>query len=491
MPMRSVCIHGHFYQPPREDPITGAVPNERGAAPYKNWNERIHAECYKPNAELGNFERISFNVGPTLISWLDSFDSTTYRRILDQDRANFQKYELGNAIAQAYNHTILPLAPSHDKLLQIAWGIADFEHRFGRRPQGMWLPETAVDYETLAILANQGIEFTILAPWQAVEEGLDPTESYRVNLSGSSITVFFYHQQLSSQISFNPGITANADQFVKKELSNYFLDVKERHGESQLLLLATDGELYGHHQPFRDRFLSHLVNGACAQAGIQPVFPALWLRDNPPRKTVEIRERTSWSCHHGVLRWMGECACTSNDGRWKAHLRHSFDRLAGALDALYFDNVYRFVSKPRLLRQRYIHAMLGQIPAEGLITEMAGRDLSTDQIVRIYLLLESQRERQRMFTSCGWFFDDFDRIEPRNNLAYAAQAVRLARLATGDDLTPQAISYLKHVISPHTGLRADRVFDQFLNRTWVLRDRIPAINRLRASTPRQQAPSSS
>ena len=483
MPIRSVCLHGHFYQPPREDPLTGIVPNERGASPYKNWNERIHAECYRPNAELGNFERISFNVGPTLFSWLASYDRLTYQRILDQDGANFNKFGVGNAIAQAYNHTILPLASSADKLIQISWGIADFEHRFGRKPQGMWLPETAVDYETLAILANQGIEFTILAPWQAAGEGLDSTEPYRVNLSGNSITVFFYQRDLSSQISFNPSITANADLFVKKELSSFFHDEKERRGEEQLLLLATDGELYGHHQPFRDRFLAHLVNGACSQAGIEPVYLALWLKDHPPRKTVEIRERTSWSCHHGVLRWMGECACTPSDGRWKAHLRQSFDRLAGTLDALYFDNVYPYISKPRLLRQRYIHAMLGKMTAEALITEMAVKDLTTEQMLRIYLLLESQRERQRMFTSCGWFFDDFDRIEPQNNLAYAAQAVRLARLATGDDLTPQAISYLKHVVSPRTGLRADRVFEQFLGRTWVLRDRIPAINRLRAATP--------
>jgi hypothetical protein len=485
MPSRSICVHGHFYQPPREDPLTGIVPSERGASPYDNWNERIHAECYRPNAELGNFERISFNVGPTLFSWLASYDRVTYQQILDQDRSNYQSYGIGNAIAQAYNHTILPLASSADKLIQISWGIADFEHRFGRKPQGMWLPETAVDYETLAILANQGIEFTILAPWQAVNEGLDATEPYRVNLSGNSITVFFYQRDLSSQISFNPSITANADQFVKKELTPYFLGDSGRNGDGQLLLLATDGELYGHHQPFRDRFLAHLVNGACTQAGIQPVYPALWLKDHPARKAVEIREHTSWSCHHGVLRWMGECACTPIDSRWKAHLRLSLNHLAGTLDAIYFDNVYPYVSKPRLLRQRYIHVMLGEITAEALIAEMAGRDLTTEQVLRIYLLLESQRERQRMFTSCGWFFDDFDRLEPQNNLAYAAQAVRLARLATGDDLTPEAISFLKHVVSPRTGLRADHVFEQFLNRTWVLREKIPNINRLKTATSKK------
>src|SRR5689334_14944757 len=178
MTTRALCIHGHFYQPPREDPLTGAVPNEVGAAPYRNWNERIHAECYRANAALGNFERISFNVGPTLFEWMDRYDPATCRRIVEQDRANLQQFGVGNAMAQSYNHLIMPLASTADKHTQIAWGIADFQHRFGRRPQGMWLPETAVDLETLAIMAELGIEFTILAPWQAESSTLDPTEPY-------------------------------------------------------------------------------------------------------------------------------------------------------------------------------------------------------------------------------------------------------------------------------------------------------------------------
>ena len=467
MPIKALCIHGHFYQPPREDPFTGIIPTEPGAAPYKNWNERIHAECYQPNAELGNFENISFNVGPTLFSWLADFDPLTYQRILAQDQANVARFGVGNAIAQAYNHTVLPLASASDKVIQIAWGIADFKHRFKRMPQGMWLPETAIDYETLTTLAHHGIEFTVLAPWQAEVDEIDPTEPYRVPLpGGGSITVFFFQPDLSSRISFDPATTANADLFASQELMRHYRPEKETQGDPQLLLLASDGELYGHHQPFRERFLAQLLDGASAQAGIKPVFPALWLQSYPPRQEMGIRERTSWSCHHGVTRWMGECACTHQDAGWKSHLRRSLDRLASELDNLYFDAVYPLITKPRILRQRYIHVMLGELGTSELVAEMTDRTLASHQLKRLSLLLESQRERQRMYTSCGWFFDDFDRIEPRNNLAYAAQAVRLARLATGEDLAPQVISDLNHVVSPRTGLRADAVFRVHLERTW-------------------------
>jgi hypothetical protein len=469
MATKALCIHGHFYQPPREDPITGIIPAESGAAPFKNWNERIHAECYQPNAKIGNFEHLSFNIGPTLFSWMASHDPATYQQILEQDQANLRRLGVGNAMAQAYNHTILPLATASDKVIQVAWGVADFRHRFGRKPQGIWLPETAVDWETLEVLAHYGIEFTILAPWQALAEDLDPTEPYRVMLpNGRSIIVFFYQQELSANISFDPGATSDADRFANHFLPNYYNREKERKGEAQLLLLASDGELYGHHKPFRERFLAHLLNGASADAGLTPTFPALWLKSNPPRRTVRIRDDTSWSCHHGVLRWKGFCDCTPLDSTWKVNLRRALDRLAADLDAVYFEAVYPFLSKPRVLRERYIHVMLGEMTVEELIQGMAEKTLTGDQILRISMLLESQRERQRMFTSCAWFFEDFDRIEPRNNLAYAAQAVRLVRIATGDDLAPRFMVDLQNVVSPRTGLRADHVFAHYMQRTWVL-----------------------
>lgn len=464
---KAICIHGHFYQPPREDPLTGIIPTEPGAKPYKNWNERIHAECYRPNAQLGNFQQISFNIGPTLLSWMSQYDTVTYQQIVSQEQATFKRYGVGNAMAQAYNHTILPLASNPDKEIQITWGIADFEHRFGHKPLGMWLPETAVDKETLIILAKHGIKFTILAPWQTTNQGLDPTEPYRVNLSGGqSITIFFYEGDLSARMSFDPNATANADDFALHELSQHFNPIKESLKQPQLLLLASDGELFGHHQPFREQFLAHLLNGASEKINLIPIFPALWLIDHHPEKIIEIRERTSWSCHHGVLRWSGECDCTPNNGHWKSNLRKALDHLAAELDGLYFESVYPLIPYPRMLRQRYISALLGEISPEGLILEMAGKALTSEQTLRIHLLLESQRERQRMFTSCGWFFDDFNRIEPKNNIAYAAQAVRLARIATGIDLSPQVKSDLKLVQGNYNRIQGDIVFERQLQRAW-------------------------
>jgi alpha-amylase/alpha-mannosidase (GH57 family) len=458
-----LCIHGHFYQPPREDPITGIIPHEPGASPYNNWNERIHAECYRPNAELGNFANISFNLGPTLGAWMHRHDPQAARLIVAQDRANFDRYGVGNAMAQAFNHTILPLATNRDKVTQVAWGIAAYEHAFGHTPQGMWLPETAVNIDTLGVLAEFGIEFTILAPWQAatstLKAPLDPTEPYRVHLPhGRSISVFFYHRELSTLVSFSPQSTTNADIFAQAEILSRFNAEKRQRGEPQLLLIATDGELYGHHQTFRDHFLAHLVNGATTSAGIRKTYPALWLRDHPPRRSISINENTSWSCHHGVLRWMGVCGCTPEYSVWKAYLRLAFDRLAISLDRIYEGTTSSLIGDPWALRNDYIHVLLGNMRIEDLIARAAGRRLGEGDCQRIRLLLEAQHERQRMYTSCGWYFDDFARLEPRNNVAYSAQAVWLTHKATGIDLAPQTAADLSHVVSQRTGTRADHIF---------------------------------
>ncbi len=476
MGLRSFCIHAHFYQPPREDPLTGIIRREVGASPYLNWNERIHAECYRPNAELGNFERISFNLGPTLSTWMSKYDPITCQRIQEQDRANVNRFGVGNAIGQAYNHTILPLSSYRDQLTQVAWGAAEFEHRFGRKPQGMWLPETAVSQTTLLALAKHGIEFTILAPWQADMDKVDVTEPYRVRLpQGYSIVVFFYHLDLSGGISFDPAMTLNADHFISTTLPAHFNQEKKQLGVPQLILLASDGELYGHHQPHREYFLAHLFNGTSIHAGLLPSFPGLWLRWFRVRRSVGIRENTSWSCHHGVARWTGNCACTPGSGRWKAQLRYAFDRLSSAVDKLYLNEVSRYIPDPWMLRERYIEVILGQRSTADLIAELAGRRLSEDTNIRIHLLLEAQRERQRMYTSCGWFFEDFDRIEPKNNLAYAVQTVRLTSLATGIDLEPYTLVDLRRVVSSQNGLRADTVFRQHMQRA-TLSDRKVAGN---------------
>ena len=465
MTMRAFSIHAHFYQPPREDPLTGIIPIETGASPFPNWNERIHAECYRPNAVIGNFSRISFNIGPTLFAWISGYDSPTYQSIIAQDRVNVRINGVGNALAQAYNHTILPLATYTDKITQIRWGIAEFEHRFGRKPQGMWLPETAVNMETLSVLADHGIEFTILAPWQAQDDNLDVTEPYRVFLPhGREITIFFYHAGMSGGISFNPELTVNADNFANESLAASFRSEKTQREEPQLILLASDRELYGHHQPMREYFLKHLVDGASSQLGLTPTYPGLWLKTHPARRVTAIRENTSWSCPHGIYRWLGTCACTPGDGRWKTQLHLVFERLSRQLDNLYFRYTSQDIPDPLELRNRYIDTILGVLPVEELIGELAGRRLPDEAVVQTHLLLESQRERQRMYTSCGWFFDDFDRIEPKNNLAYAAQAVRLARMATGVDLEPTVLADLKQVVSPRTGLNGYRVFLRHMRR---------------------------
>jgi alpha-amylase/alpha-mannosidase (GH57 family) len=465
MPHRYLSIHAHFYQPPREDPFTGNIPNETGAAPFHNWNERIHAECYRPNADLRNFEQISFNIGPTLSTWLAQNAPLTLQNIVEQDHHNVLRYGIGNAMAQAYNHTILPLASRQDKITQIYWGVAEFERRFGRRPQGMWLPETAVDSETLEVLAENGIKFTILAPWQAAAPDLDTSQPYRVELPGDrNIAVFFYDRDLSARISFDPGATINADLFVKDILIPRFAPEVIHSSEDRLVLVASDGELYGHHQRLRERFLARLVDGASSSSGIQPVFPALWLKHHPPRRTIRIRERTSWSCHHGVGRWNGECPCTPGDGKWKRNLRRAFDRLTVALDEVYLEIASRYVPDPWELRNHYIHVLLGTTNLADLVADLSGHGLNEPQLKRLGLMLESQRERQRMYTSCGWFFDDFDRIEPKNDVAYAAQAVRLAQVASGKDLSTAILADLDSVVSPRTRLRASRLFQHQLHR---------------------------
>jgi alpha-amylase/alpha-mannosidase (GH57 family) len=464
MGIQGFCIHGHFYQPPREDPLTGVVPIEPGAMPFRNWNERIHDQCYRPNATLGNYERISFNFGPTLLNWMEKYDPGTLAQIVAQERFNFQTHGVGNGMAQAYNHTILPLAPRPAKVTQVRWGIADFEHRFGHKPAGMWLPEAAVDNETLEVMAENGIEFTILAPWQADEPNLDPTQPYWVNLPGGKrIVVFFYNQDLSTRISFDPGSTIDADAFV----TNFLLPNFSTNGHGnrpQLVLIASDGELYGHHQQFRDKFLSYLMGSGLKTYPVQATYPALWLKQFSPHRSVKIRQATSWSCHHGVMRWNGPCGCTPH-GEWKDWMRRAFRGISDLVDSQFQSLHISAIKDWNELKNQYIHVILNEVSAWDLINMNSQQELDEDEICRIELLLRANVDRQRMFTSCGWFFDDYDRIEPKNNTAYAAQAIWLAEQATGKNLSPAAMEMLRKVKSWRTGLRADVVFNYYYQRS--------------------------
>ena len=454
------CIHGHFYQPPREDPISGEIPVEPGASPFRNWNEKINERCYKPNAQLGNFERISFNIGPTLVEWLARYDRETLDLIIEQDHRNLRRYGVGNALAQAYNHTILPLASYQDKQTQIKWGIDDFYYWYSHKPTGMWLPETAADLETLEILAENDIKFTILAPWQADDPNLDASEPYLVELpSGKEIIVFFYQQDLSTRVSFDPGATSNADDFYNKILSQKFMENGKRKKE-ELMLVASDGEAYGHHHPFRDKFLQRLMVAAVEGSKIRSTFPSLWLLENYPTRKIKIRENTSWSCHHGVKRWSEDCAC-SPDGSWKKPLRTAFDELSEKLDALYSQEMGKYFEDVWQVRHDYIKMAHGSESIQEALKNKLELTPTQTELDEMALILQAQYNRQRMFTSCAWFFEDFDRIEPRNNIAYAAHAIWQTYQVTGEDLSADAYNLLKNVQSPRSGLTGDKVFEHF------------------------------
>ena len=456
MPVSAFCVHGHFYQPPREDPLTGIIPTEEGAYPFNNWNERIHDQCYKPNAELGNFSRISFNLGPTVLEWMSEADPQTLLCILDQERKKFETTGLPNGMAQSYNHTILPLASKNDKHTQIVWGMREFQARFGHAAEGLWLPEAAVDRETLEVAVDCGVKYVILAPWQCADAGIDKGLPGWVELGqGKKIAVFFYNQVLSTRVSFDPGATRNADEFLINAILPEFSNGAGEPG-NRFVIIASDGELYGHHQRFRDRFLERLTTESFKGKPVQQMTPAEWLKKYPPRQTVHIVEKSSWSCHHGVTRWSGECGCTPN-GHWKAPLRNALNRVAEEVDSVFERKMGECHVDPYALRDNYIKVLIGDVTLEDFIRESLPRCSEENQRDAGFLL-RAQYERQRMFTSCGWFFDDFNRIEPRNNVNYAAQAIWLTRQVVPDLSTGAILSDLKQVRSNRSNLTADQVF---------------------------------
>ena len=442
-----LTIHGHFYQPPRQDPFTGRVPREVGAEPYHDFNEKITAECYKPNAEVGNFQRISFDIGPPLASWLAKRDASTYHKIIAADRDHYHTFGYGNALAQAYNHTILPLSGSREKKIQIAWGIADFVHRFGHAPEGMWLGEAAVDYETLSLMADAGLSFTVLAPWQAASL-IDTTEPYLVRLpKDKSITVFFFDEALSAAVSFDDAATSNADLFAGQMLRKEINEAKYLNGDSQLILIATDGEVYGHHKKFRDKFLSYLLRSSAPNQGFEVVSLARYLHLNPPTREVLIEEDTSWSCHHGIKRWRGPCDCVEGCATWKWYLRHALNKLANRIDDIYEDRTSGVFRDPWKVVEDYIRVKLGEISGVALLNRYKDSSAVNDR--SLLKLVEAQYYRQLMFTSCGFFFEDLDRIEPKNNIAFAAKAIKLI-----------------NEVEPDTALEEEFIRDLAVARSW-------------------------
>jgi alpha-amylase/alpha-mannosidase (GH57 family) len=455
---RYLAVHGHFYQPPREDPFTGRIPRERGAEPFHDFNEKIAAECYGPNAELCNFERISFDLGPTLASWLERHEPETYAAIIAQERAHFERYGHGNGMAQVYNHVIMPLATAHEQRIQVAWGIADFQHRFGHTPDGMWLAETAADSATLGMLLDYGIRYTVLAPWQAAGP-IDPMEPYWVTLDdGRRITAFFYNGELSGRVSFDSSLTTNADVFGLKDLPRHIDKDRAARDEAQLILIATDGELYGHHLQYRDKFLAHLLQVSAVSRGFEVTSLGRYLAAHPPRKEVALAEATSWSCHHGVERWRGDCECIDEDGQWKWHLRQALTRLSARIDTLYEAAARKLLRDPWIAEEEYIWVRLGAMSRADFWARHACKPKAGQR--RAFALLETQYYRHLMFASCAWFFEDLDRIEPRNAIAYGLRALREAERLHGVELLTAYTSDLRSARSTDSGRSgADLVAD--------------------------------
>jgi alpha-amylase/alpha-mannosidase (GH57 family) len=445
-----LCLHGHFYQPPREDPFTGIIPIEPEATPYANFDEKITAECYRPNAEAGNFAWISYDLGPTLASWLEAAHPEVYKQIIAADHQHRMRYGVGNALAQAYNHTILPLANSRDKNTQILWGLQDFRHRYGHDAHGMWLAETAVDMESLDLLAQHGVIYTVLAPWQAATP-IDPTEPYLVRLSnGRSITVFFYNAPLSGGVSFDWDTTSNADLFAASYLPGQLVKSKSDAGEEQLILIATDGELYGHHKPWRDKFMTHLIHSGAPAYAFEVCTLERYLQMYPATKEVELRVPSSWSCGHGVARWDTGCECTEGDSTWKGELRKALDHLAEHGDQLFEQYAGETLSDPWAARNAYLELRNGWVTPESFWAQYGKEQHMPEDpqlAERTRLLLEAQYYHQYSFTSCGFFFEDLSRIEPRNDIAFARRAISLTWQALGIDLQRDFLRDLAHARS--------------------------------------------
>ncbi len=482
---RYVCIHAHFYQPPRENPWLEAVELQDSAYPYHDWNQRITAECYAPNAVsrilddqgrivkiTNNYSRISFNFGPTLLSWMEQKAQRTYELVLEADRISRETFSgHGSAIAQAYNHMILPLANRRDKYTQALWGIRDFQHRFQRDPEGMWLPETAVDIESLEVLADLGIKFTILAqyqakqirlrtadgnndgsqPWQNAEGGsIDPTRAYICRLpSGRTINLFFYDGPISRAVAFER-LLSNGETFASRLLSGF----SDNRKWPQLMHIATDGETYGHHHPHGDMALAYALEQIESNNLAKITNYGEYLEKHPPTHEVEIVENTAWSCAHGVGRWSTDCGCNSGghagwNQQWRAPLRSALDWLRDDLTQPFEQSGRELLKDPWKARDEFISVVLDRSPQniDHFLVEHSGRELNSEEQVRALELLEMQRHAMLMYTSCGWFFDELTGIETVQVIQYAGRAVQLAQKLFGDHREQEFVNRLRQARS--------------------------------------------
>jgi len=488
-----LTIHGHFYQPPRENPWTEAIERQESAAPFHDWNDKIASECYSPNAFsrildseyrikdiVNNYRKMSFNYGPTLLSWLQEHASASYQAILQADK---QSVELcaghGNAIAQAYNHIILPLANARDKFTQIRWGLADFEHRFGRKSESIWLPETAVNYATLDVLDHFGFSYIILSPYQAyriqplqsarhdqwtdVSSGaIDTRQPYRCYLLDSRgekdksryIDIFFYHGELSRGVGFEH-LLRDAGKFADQIQSAFH----QQSAKNQLISVCTDGESYGHHEPFGDMGLAYLLHNETERRGIRVTNFGEYLANNPPQWEVELKqgpngEGTSWSCYHGVGRWYRDCGCHTGGSpewnqKWRFHLREALNQLRDDLAELFEREAADCLKDGWSARDDYIQVILQRDAAtmQAFLDRHGVGALDEKKRVKVFNLMEMQRQAMLMFTSCGWFFNDISGLETIQILQYAGRAIEIARYFGNDELEKKTLARLKHARS--------------------------------------------
>ncbi len=481
-----VTVHGHFYQPPRENPYLDAIERQPSASPFHDWNARIHNECYRPNAfarvlndrgELveivNNFEYFSFNIGPTLMSWLEHYDVEVYQRILEADRKSSERLNgHGNAIAQVYNHIIMPLANKRDKYTQIRWGTEDFRSRFGRDPEGMWLAETAVDEATLEVLVQEGIRFIVLAPsqaqkcrlqptshntdpeWQAVGGGqIDPTRPYRCYLKGSAdnhrpyIDIFFYDGPISRDMGFSD-VLFNSHHLAGRIGSA----VRGDHRPAQLISVATDGETFGHHKSGTEKTFAYAFLQEFPNQGWTVTNFAHYLSINTPEWEVELKPVTAWSCSHGVDRWQDDCGCGGGGGwhqQWRRPLRNTLNWLRDQLITVYEESGAQLFRDPWLARDEYIQVIRDRSTANinHFLSRHQTHKLSATEKVDALRLLEMQRHALLMFTSCGWFFEELSRPEGTQILRYAARALELAGDVAGVQLEAGFIKRLSQAPS--------------------------------------------
>jgi alpha-amylase/alpha-mannosidase (GH57 family) len=496
---RFICIHGHFYQPPRENPWLEAVELQDSAYPYHDWNEKITAECYAPNARsrildrqgyilrfVNNYSKMSFNIGPTLLAWMDKNAPEVYRSIIEADQLSVKMFQgHGSAMAQSYNHMIMPLATRRDKETQIIWGLKDFERRFCRNAEGMWLPEMAFDLETLDIMAAHGIKFSILAPrqahyvrpltegwWQDVSgEKIDPTMAYKCVLpSGRNIALFFYDGPISQAVAFE-GLLGSGEAFAHRLLAAF----SNERSHAQLVHIATDGESYGHHHRKGDMALAYAMHYIESNKLAEITNYSYYLERHPPTHEVKLFENSSWSCVHGISRWKADCGCNSG-GRpswnqaWRKPLRVAFDWLRDTVCPAYESVAFPLLIDPWQARNDYINVILDRSPEKvgEFIACQSLRSLTQPERITVLRLLELQRHLMLMYTSCGWFFDELSGIETVQVIQYAGRSLQLSTKLFGNLIENrflQLLSAAKSNIPEHRDGRT--IFEKWVRPTML------------------------